>query len=164
MNTHRPLALLVATVALGGCGGSGSSNGSGAATDPHLPSAVSADAHFVGAAETICQRLITELSKIKLKSLSPAEIARVIPGRAPAERRAVEELGKLARPPAAAASMREVIRERTALAAQLEELEHAAKANDTAAINRLATSKGKLHRQLLASAEKAGIKTCGQTG
>jgi len=164
MNTRRPLALLVATVALGGCGGSGSSSGSGTASDPNLPSSVTAEARFAGAAETICQRLINELSRTKLKKGTAAELVRVLPGRPAAERRALHELSKLAPPAAAAASMREVIRERAALATQLEELEHAAKANDTAAIKRLAASKGKLHRQLLASAEKAGIKTCGQTG
>lgn len=164
MNTRRPLALLAATVALGGCGGSGSSTGSGTTSDPNLPSSVNAEARFVGAAETICQRLTNEFSRTKLKKQTVAELVRVLPGRPAAERRVLAELSKLVPPAAAAASMREVIRERTALAAQLEELEHAAKANDTVAIKKLATSKGQLHRQLRASAEQAGIATCGLTG
>src|SRR6267378_8223160 len=124
------LAALAATAALAGCGGGSASAGSPASAKPAPPtngaSTASpaprpsakdpARARFAASAGAICKRVNAELTAVKPKRASVAEVLRRVPGNAATERRGAAELSALVPPVAIAHDWRLIIVYRRALA------------------------------------------------
>lgn len=171
-----PLAVLLAGVALTGCGGGSSSSAAtssaraaeSSGTSSTSASATSTDAsasrdRFVSQAEAICSRVQRELNAVKLpERVTFAEIVRVAPAHAATERRAVSELDRLTPPTALAQAWRQVVAARRKLAEILTEVVAAARRKDLAKIEALSASKERERRLLAASAKRAGLRACGE--
>jgi hypothetical protein len=117
----------------------------------------------MASATTICERLNSEIRAAPQIKTS-GELAALIPRRAVLEMRAVEELRQLTPPTSLAHSWDLVLRLRSTLAHELTALAGDAKRNDVAAIHALAASKARVHRELVAAADTAGLAPCGHTG
>jgi hypothetical protein len=170
--------------ALAGCGGSStttsqtrSSSASAAAPAPTQTTQTSAKSPVPAAradvlsrsqltarADAICKQVQAEINAVKPKTVSDAEIVRLVPGRATSERHAAVALGKLTPPTAIAADWQLVVRYRRTLAHELEDLVEAARHHATHAIAMLGTTKQRNHEQLLAAAKRVGVQECGQVG
>ena len=153
---------LLACTGCGGGSGSGNAKASGTSTPEGKPS--SARGAFLARAEGICLQVNKQIAILKPKSESPAEIVRVAGPHAAIERASISELSRLTPPAAVAHDWRQIVTDRRALADELAALVKAARANDSAAIQRLAASKKKTHKKLLAAATRAGFKSCSQVG
>lgn len=165
------LAVSGTLLVVAGCGGSSAPRGSSSTTrgtvttpnkrdEPHA----SQSTLVLAKANAICNRLNAELEADKPASKSIAEIARVTPRHIEYETRSVDELSRLTPPTATAAQWRLMISARRALAAELVELERAAKAGNEAAIKGLAVSKKRVHAKLAAAATHAGLTGCTEVG
>jgi hypothetical protein len=174
------LAVLAAAAALAGCGSSRThATASSKATAP-TASTVSAQppsptqsspggaaltrAQLVASAGAICKLVNAELTAVKAKSASVAEIVRLVPGRALSERKAVTELSKLTPPASLAHDWQLIVGYRRTLADELTALAQAAQSKDTVKIKALSASKLRAHALLLAAAKRAGLTECGRVG
>jgi hypothetical protein len=176
------LAALVLAGALSGCGGGSSKGGSAtfstasSAADAQSSSAPQTTAQrrlsgpvlsrrqLVAKATAICAHLELELLVVEPKRATAAEIARIVPGRAASEQRAVAELSKLKPPSSLVHEWRQIISYRRTLANELALLGQVAKQNDSVAIKKLGASKKREHDLLLKIAERAGLYKCGIVG
>ena len=119
---------------------------------------------FVARADAICQRLNTEIAKVKAKSTSLSEIERLAPGHAALELSAATELATLSPPAVLAGQWRQLVAYRRTLAQELQLLATVAKAKDLARVKALAVSKLSVHKKLFAVGNQAGFKYCSQVG
>jgi hypothetical protein len=159
MRLWRSLALVLATVAVAGCGGSGVTGSTGLRTSGDAL----AKSQLIKKADAICQRLNAELIAVRpIGTIS--EIAQIIPHRAVLEQRVVTELSSLTPQAPTSHGLRQIIAYRQTLAQELAELGVDAKRRDMAAIKRLAVSKARLHQKLLDAATSAGFSSCARTG
>ena len=174
------LAVLAAGAALAGCGSSRAH--ATASSKAAAPTASTASARppnsthgspkgaaltraqLAASADAICKRVNAELTAVKAKSASVAEIVRIVPGRALSERKAVTELSKLTPPSSLAHDWQLIIGYRRTLADELTALALAAQSKDNVKIKALSASKLRAHALLLAAAKRAGLTECGRVG
>lgn len=159
MRMLMSMALVAALSVAVGCSGSSSVSSTPSRSSAYPPST----SQLIERADAICERLIVEFAAVRARSQSLPELARIVPHRVVLERRVAEELGELTPPAAIARGLQKVVAYRRTLAQELAELGLDAKRRDVAAIRVLAASKGRLHRELLATATSAGFKSCGRT-
>jgi hypothetical protein len=165
------IAAAVAAVAIAGCGGGTGTNTAGtsastsaASTTGSTQTTTEGQPAAVTQANAICQRLNKQIESEGEIKATITEIERYVPRHIIAERQVVRELQALRPPARLAAVWRRLIGYRQTLAAELSQLERAAKANDTRAINALASSKKRVHSRLRTLAEKHELAACGQIG
>jgi hypothetical protein len=172
------LAVLAATAAVAGCGGGSASAGSPASAKPAPPtngaSTASpaprpsakdpAEARFAASAGTICKRVNAELTVVKPKRASVAEVLRRVPANAATEQKGAADLSALEPPVALAHDWRLIVAYRRTLANELAQLAHAARKKDTKRIAVLSASKLHERRLLLMTARRAGLAVCGTVG
>jgi hypothetical protein len=171
MKPSLALALLATGLAATGCGGTGATGSStsgrettGGTSQSRRPTAALTKSQLIEKADTICQRMNAEFAAHEPRSDSIAESARIVPHRVLIEQRVLAELGRLAPPSAIAPDLHRIIAFRKTLALELAELAQVAERRDTARFHKLATSKARVHSELLAAAKGTGFKECGQTG
>ena len=160
------MLFLLGAIALAGCGGSSSGAGSreGSSSASSTPGSSLARSAFIARADAICKRLNAEIAKVKPKSRSLPEIARVAPIHAAVEQAAVSELSQLTPPASIAREWQQLVSYRRALATELAKLGRDAKTMSSASIRALTASKLRVHKQLLAAGAQAGFKDCPQVG
>lgn len=155
----RALAVLALALASSGCGGSSGAE-PGGSTVARSPQA----RRLIASADAICGQLNTELVSTTSSHPSNSEIASTAPRHAALEKTAVARLSRLTPPPELAGDWSKIIAYRTTLAQELEALARAAKANDTAAVSALGTSKARVHKQLAVIAVHDGFSACATVG
>jgi hypothetical protein len=146
---------------LGACGGS-AHDASSTATHASVsrPATTAVEAAFISRADVICRKLDAVLDLEKPRSDSRGEVAKLVPGRVELEQRSVAALKRLKAPAALAATWREMLRLRAALARELNEYGHAVAAGDTAAVTALTQSKARTHQRLGTVGRAAGFDEC----
>jgi hypothetical protein len=173
------LTLGAVGLAMAGCGGSGSTQATGSGSSQATGSTQAqaqapaparspthsspASAGLITRAEAICSRLNKALI-VGHVGLDPRKIAASVPRNAALERRAVVELSRLRAPAKMAADWKKMIIYRFLLAAELSKLANASKADNSASIRALATSKKRVHQQLSALASRDGFTACAHVG
>jgi hypothetical protein len=159
------LALAVA-LSFVGCGGESNSSIVAHATQQATgPKGVElSKSQLIEKADLICRRMNVEFAAHEPRSQSIDESARIVPHRVSVEQRVLAELRQLVPPSSIASDLQRVIAFRNTLARELAELAQVAERRDTAEFHRLAASKARVHSELLAAADGAGFKQCGQTG
>jgi hypothetical protein len=157
----RTLACALVVVALAATLGSGC----GTQSTPSRPAkSASADDGFVAQADAICTRLSRDITDPPGTVLTPKTLALLAPKHAALERGANKALASLRPPDTIRADWEKILRYRGVLAVELDALGHAAAANDSAAIKRLARRKKQLYSELSVLAKRIGIAACGKAG
>jgi hypothetical protein len=180
MRSLSALVTVVAVAAVAGCGGgSKSSSTTGGAQAQSTATSVASSSTQEGAAkptgkqlsasqlivsaDAICTRLNARLDRDHIRN--NADVVRVAPQRAAAERITLEELRKLVPPPALAATYAHVLADRETLAQDTVLLgaEISAKRSPRA-VRSLYLSSTELVRKMEALASRAGFAPCGLLG
>jgi hypothetical protein len=164
-------AVILATMALAGCGGGSSPSAQvPSGSDPQASGTSAAQNNipkpFFAEAEAICGRLNTELAKRvpQKKKLSRREVAAIAPIDAKLESAAVGELRRLTPTPAVSGTWLQIVLFRSALATQIEELGAAVAHGEARKIATLGKHKEAVHKSLSRIAGKAGFKECARVG
>jgi hypothetical protein len=152
-----PLALLAASLAVGGCGGGSSS--SRVASSSSSAASLSR-AQLVARADAICARVNAEVAGLRPKVASPLEFAVVVPRSAVFQQRAVRELSALTPPPAIAVAWRQLVAYRRELADGLVALAGQRKGGDARGGKGVPGPGLLLPRTLVLAAERDGLKGC----
>jgi hypothetical protein len=166
MKSSLILTSLAVMLVVAGCGG-GDSSASGSGQSDRAAAAhpvTLSKAQVLEKADAICRRMNTEFAAHEPHSQGIAESARIVPHRVVVEQRVIGELNQLAPAAAIATDLRRVIAFRSTLERELAELANVAEHRDTARFHQLASSKARVHSELLAVAQGGGFKECGRTG
>jgi hypothetical protein len=123
-----------------------------------------ARSRFIAAADALCLRLNAAIADPAGTVLNNSNLARLAPRHAVLEKKTVGELSSLSPPASMASDWPKLLAYRRTLARELAELGTAARTGDTAAIKRLAVSKGRVHQKLAKLAARVGFTSCGQAG
>ncbi len=168
--------------AIAGCGGGSSTaaptvrsaSTTSAATTTRAPTGTTAptrqaapqqsDASFVARADAVCRGINAEISSVKAKSSSVAEVKRFVPRNAALERAGVARLEQLTPPAPLKDAWQSILGYRRALATELGALLREARENDQPEMKAVIASKKQVHTNLDKVATANGFKECGKVG